>query len=159
MLNRRFVLVIACAFLTVPALAEPQFPDWDKICPADQRSWGLQVRRGRASSPWLTLKIPPKLAPLFTKAELVLRHGSNAGWLKMQCGFETAPDGSKLLQVDVHDGSFDAMALVIFTDFSSPDYREREKLIPTLPHVGDCDDGRKIAERFAGFTFTIPAPK
>jgi hypothetical protein len=103
MLKRRSLFAIACAFLTVAASAEPQFPDWDKICREDQRSWGLEVRRVGMTSSSLILKIPAKLAPLFTKAELVLRHRSNPSRINMQCGFETAADGSKLLQVDVYD--------------------------------------------------------
>jgi hypothetical protein len=159
MLNRRLLSAITCAFLTVPAYAEPQFPDWDDICPKDQRSWGLEVSRGMTSSSWLTLKIPAKLAPLFSKAELILKHRSNPSRINMQCGFETAADGSKLLQVQIYDRSFDDMSVVIFTDYTSPDYRLRQKLIPIFPHVGDCEDDRKVADRFAGFTFIILAAK
>jgi hypothetical protein len=161
MLKRRSLFVIACAFLTVTAHAEPQFPDWDRVCADDQRTWGLEVRRTSTSSPSLILKIPAKLAPLFTKAELILRHRANADRINMQCGFETVPDGSKLLQVDVYDRSFDDISVVIFTDFTSADYSVRQTLIPTLPRVGDCEEegGRKVAERFAGFTFIIPAAK
>src|ERR1035437_2086526 len=162
MLKRLALLTIGCTILTTVVRAEPQFPDWDKICPADQRSWGFEVRRGgSASGPWLSLKIPAKLAPFFTQADVMLKHHSKPNWVRMHAGFEVAPDGSKLLEIYVYDAFFDDMSVVIVIDFTSPDptfWHRLAALANTSPRVGRCEDG-KVAERFAGFTFIIPSPR
>src|SRR3954454_13000991 len=106
MLKRLVLFTFACTVLAARVGAEPQAPDWDKICPEDQRSWGLEVRRVGMPLKWMGLKIPARIAPFFIKAELILKQHSKVA-IRMQCGFEVAPDGSKLLQVECNDTSLD----------------------------------------------------
>jgi hypothetical protein len=150
---------MAMMLVATTALAEPQFPDWDKVCPDDQREWGFNIYRGSSTFPHLKLTISPKFAPYFTTAQLRLVHSDRrAEYITVDMGFTVKEDGSKEVIIAVGDRSFDEIALTVFTDSNMDAVKQLGRLANISPRIRNCSPENAVSS-FAGFTFMIPPPR
>lgn len=147
--------LLGALLLSQRALAEVQCPDWDTICPEDQRLTGLVVLRGDTKQwPCLHIRVPPKSVQAWRQARLYLRHkDQQQGWVEVNMGFMPREDGWSEVNVYLWDKSFDHAELVIYLDF-----HHREDIGPIAPRLKSCKDTDYVPD-FGGFTFTIPAPR
>ena len=146
------------ALLPLSAVAEATYPDWDTICPDDQRELGFHVYRSdNPHFPSFGLTVPPAIADVCSRVRLYMFHrGNSQERVEVNAALEPQRDGSAKIAIDLWDASFDHAELILYID-----HRKSASELPRallLPRLKDCVSTDHKGD-FDGFTFRIPGAR
>jgi hypothetical protein len=124
--------------LLLSARAELQFPEFAKLTPAEQQSWGYTTKVNERPTPTLTVSLSPAAAKAYQGARLFLRESQTGAHSETKPTESRLPDGSISLVVSLAESFRGSAELVVFSH--------------SIP-------GAFITPNFGGFTFWLSSPQ
>lgn len=130
--------ILTMLLLAAPAIAEMQFPEFERQSKEFQSSWGYEVTRTMGKNPSFSVTIPPKATAKCSGARLYIRNKEG----RLLAQFDVAPFKQK-------DGSL-IFTMALFEEFDG----NAELIVYT-----DLVEGAALTSNFGGFTFKAGVEK
>ena len=115
-MKKAILAIISLTMCAASAMAEMQFPEFEKQPDQAQASWGYKITRTTGRNPSFSVTIPPKAALKCTGARLYIRNKEN----RLLAQFDVAPitqkDGSLVFTMALFEDLDGRAELIVYTD-------------------------------------------